>query len=161
MAKYQFNKTAMLQIEKDLKIRYQALPVLEAKEAALRAEIKKLGDKIARMEGLLKELLERHSSMNGLWTEMPDIIRVKKVSMSQRLVAGIKVPLIKNIEYEEKPYSIFSLSAWIPGVTVLEQETLLKDLRQKSRLPLSALILSLLGRLIFPERLYHLRFGNG
>ena len=115
MKKFQFNKTAMLQIQKELFIRINALPVLEAKEAALRLEVKKLADKIALLEQELNSVLDTYAAMTRLWGEMPDLIQVKKVEMSRRLVAGIKVPTIKQIEFEQKDYSLFLLPGWIPG----------------------------------------------
>lgn len=105
----------MLQMEKDLKIRIKALPVLEAKETALRLEIKKLGGKISILEQDLEDLLRRFSPLERLWTEMPELISVDKIIMTQRLVAGIRVPIIQRIEFEERPYSLFSLPSWIPG----------------------------------------------
>jgi len=129
MMKYQFNKTSMLQIEKDLKIRYKALPVLEAKEAALRLEIKKLNDRIVKMESELAALLERHSDIKSLWVEMPDVISVKKVVMTQRLVAGIKVPSIKHIDYNEQPYSMFSEPGWVPGGIAILKDVIAGKIR--------------------------------
>lgn len=39
--KIQFNKTALAQFKKELKVRERALPTLKAKETALRLEVKK------------------------------------------------------------------------------------------------------------------------
>lgn len=105
----------MLQIEKDLKVRLQALPVLEAKETALRLEVKKLDNKIKQLEHELNTLLDNFSSMIRLWGEMPDLMSVGSIVMSQRLVAGIKVPAIQKIEFEQKEYNSFLMPAWIPG----------------------------------------------
>lgn len=105
----------MLQIEKDLKVRVQALPVLEAKETALRLEVKKLDNKIKELEHELNTLFDNFSSMIRLWGEMPDLMSVGSIVMSQRLVAGIKVPTIQHVEFEEKEYNPYLLPAWIPG----------------------------------------------
>ena len=83
----------MLQIEKELKIRIRALPVLEAKETALRLEIKKLSRTIENFQQHLKELLDSHASMKRLWPEMPELIHIDNVVMTRRLVAGIQVPV--------------------------------------------------------------------
>ncbi|MBD3272415.1 MAG: V-type ATP synthase subunit D [Elusimicrobia bacterium] len=115
MQKIQFNKTAMLQIEKQLSIRVRALPVLEAKETALRLEVKKLQSKIAVLEDTLQKTLKKHQTMEPLWAEMPDLISVKKIVMTRRLVAGIQVPNVERIEYDEKEYSPFMQPGWIPG----------------------------------------------
>ncbi|MFH1378795.1 MAG: V-type ATP synthase subunit D [bacterium] len=128
MKKYQFNKTAMLQIERDLKVRVRALPVLEAKESALRLELKKLSTRIQILEQELDHVLNKFSSMNRLWTEMPGLVSVDKVVMTQRLVAGIRVPNIQRIEFARENYSLFSLPSWIPGGIEILKDIIAKRL---------------------------------
>jgi len=122
MQKIQFNKTAMIQIERDLKVRRAALPVLEAKEAALRVEIKKLTAAIEAKAREIAHLLRGIAPMTRLWAEMPDLVRVSRVLMTRRLVAGIRVPTITSISFDEQPYSAFGQPAWVPGGIVLLKE---------------------------------------
>ena len=42
--KYQFNKTALQALEKNLKMRQRTLPIIKSKETALRLELKKCKD---------------------------------------------------------------------------------------------------------------------
>ena len=67
--KFQFNKTSLNEINKQLKIRTRALPTLKNKESALRLESKKAKQ---RSEELLEELtrsLKRYEYLAGLWNE--------------------------------------------------------------------------------------------
>ena len=52
--KYQFNKTSLTALGKQLKIRQKALPTLKNKESALRAEVKRAKQ---RSDDLLEELI--------------------------------------------------------------------------------------------------------
>lgn len=115
MKKFQFNKTAMIQIGKDLKLRRSALPILEVKEAALRLEIKKLATKIEKMEKELADKINRYSSMTSLWPEIPDVINVNRIVMTRRLVAGIQVPVIKSVVFKDINISAFSHPSWVIG----------------------------------------------
>ena len=66
MIKFQYNKTSLGELGKQLKIRTRALPTLKNKEAALRLEVKKAK---RRSDELLEELsaaLERYSYLSGL-----------------------------------------------------------------------------------------------
>ena len=51
--KFQYNKTSLQQLNKQLKIRLRALPTLQSKEAALRMEVKRAKD---QSEELLEKL---------------------------------------------------------------------------------------------------------
>ena len=53
--KFQYNKTALNNLQKQLKMRQNALPTLQNKESALRLEVRKAKDK---SESLIQELDE-------------------------------------------------------------------------------------------------------
>ena len=48
--KFQYNKTSLQQLRKELKVRVNALPTLVAKETALRLEVKKAREAAAALE---------------------------------------------------------------------------------------------------------------
>ena len=52
--KFQFNKTALQNLNKQLDLRVKALPTIKNKEAALRLEVKKAKDKIPKKENIAK-----------------------------------------------------------------------------------------------------------
>ena len=67
--KFQYNKTALQYLNKQLDIRLRALPTLKNKEAALRIEVKKAKDKTFVLEKELNQKIELHSDSVGLWNE--------------------------------------------------------------------------------------------
>lgn len=48
--KFQYNKTSLQHLDKQLKVRKRALPTLKNKESALRSEVKRAKDKAATLE---------------------------------------------------------------------------------------------------------------
>ena len=52
--KYQFNKTSLQQLEKNLKMRKRTLPIIKSKETALRLEVKKCKEEADALEKKLR-----------------------------------------------------------------------------------------------------------
>ena len=123
--KYQFNKTSLTALGKQLKIRQKALPTLKNKESALRAEVKRAKQ---RSDELLEELdktLSSYRNMAALWNEFtPGLISVKDVELEIVKIAGIKTPALKEVIFQVQPFSLFSEQWYAQGVQIL------KDLAQ-------------------------------
>ena len=64
--KFQYNKTSLQQLEKQLKVRKRTLPIIKSKESALRMEVKKCKDDLVRLERELEEGIGRYESMFAL-----------------------------------------------------------------------------------------------
>ncbi|MCM1169223.1 MAG: V-type ATP synthase subunit D [Bacteroides sp.] len=124
--KFQYNKTALNELDKKLKARTRALPTIKNKESALRLEVKRAK---ADAEGKDRELSEKLRQMDGfarLFTEFrPDLIRVEDVQLEFYKIAGVKIPRLKNIEFSEKQYPLFGAPLWFA-----DGLGLLKDLVQ-------------------------------
>ncbi|MEG1607752.1 MAG: V-type ATP synthase subunit D [Mucinivorans sp.] len=123
MIKYQFNKTALGELGKQLKMRERALPTIKSKESALRGEVKKAKDKARQMDTLQHQTMERYEYMVALWGEFDtSLIEVKDVELEQKKIAGVLIPSIKEVIYSEKPYNLFSAPLWTAdGVGILKQ----------------------------------------
>ncbi|KMQ51736.1 V-type ATP synthase subunit D [Chitinispirillum alkaliphilum] len=126
--KFQYNKTYLQQLNRDLKIRENALPTLVAKESALRLEVKKAKEQVGELE---KKIREKHDSIQQtyrLWSEIPgDLITIKNVDIDIKKIAGVKTPVLKNVDFEVVRYSLMSEPAWIPeGVEILKSISELK-----------------------------------
>ena len=48
--KFQYNKTSLQQLEKQLKVRQRTLPIIKNKESALRMEVKRCKDDAIKLE---------------------------------------------------------------------------------------------------------------
>ena len=121
MIKFQYNKTSLGELGKQLKIRTRALPTLN-KEAALRLEVKKAK---RRSDELLEELsaaLERYSYLSGLWNEFePGLISVRDVELVTAKFAGVRIPELKDVIYDVREFNLFQKPLWYSdGVQILK-----------------------------------------
>ncbi|MFH1093207.1 MAG: V-type ATP synthase subunit D [Candidatus Omnitrophota bacterium] len=108
----QYNKTFLMQINKDLEIRQNALPVLQSKEAALRAETRRMRIQIKEIAKKVEAKIQSLKSVQRLWSEFPDIIHVKKVNFKTKKIASIKVGIVESIEYDIGSFELFAHPAW-------------------------------------------------
>ena len=64
--KFQYNKTSLQQLEKNLKMRQRTLPIIKSKETALRLEVKKCKEEAVRLEQLLESQIAGYERMYAL-----------------------------------------------------------------------------------------------
>ncbi|MDR2042659.1 MAG: V-type ATP synthase subunit D [Tannerella sp.] len=120
--KFQYNKTSLQQLEKQLKMRERSLPTIKSKESALRMEVTRTKDEVHALELRLENEIRRYENMVVLWNEFqPDLIRVRDVSLSTKKIAGVVVPVLGNIDFDIQPYSLFNRPAWFTdGIELLK-----------------------------------------
>jgi V/A-type H+/Na+-transporting ATPase subunit D len=121
--KFQYNRTSLQELNRQLDIRTRALPTLKNKEAALRTEVKKAKDQAAGREQALARRMADYQHMVRLWEEFdPTLLQVKQVAIKTQKIAGIRVPLLENIDFEARPFSLFSQPHWYPdGMAILKE----------------------------------------
>jgi len=121
--KFQYNKTSLNDLDRQLKVRQRALPTLKNKEAALRVEVKKARDHANELEAQLLEKMEDLNSFVHLWNEFdPDLVQIKSVESFTKKIAGVKIPIMGEIQYSYKDYSMFNNPIWISdGVKIIEE----------------------------------------
>ncbi|MFP4014988.1 MAG: V-type ATP synthase subunit D [Chitinispirillaceae bacterium] len=126
--KFQYNKTYLQQLNKQLKVRENALPTLVAKESALRLEVKKAKEQVQDYEFRIEEKLASIAQTYRLWREIPeDLISISKVNIDVRKIAGVKTPVLDNVEFSVSKYSLLSHPAWVPqGLELLKSIAELK-----------------------------------
>ena len=111
--KFQYNKTSLQQLEKQLKMRERSLPTIKSKESALRIEVKRTKDEVTKLELQLEQEIQSYENMVALWNEFnPELIVVRDVSLSTKKIAGVVVPVLDEIEFEIGRYSLFNAPAW-------------------------------------------------
>ncbi|MCF0165867.1 MAG: V-type ATP synthase subunit D [Bacteroidales bacterium] len=121
--KFQYNKTSLTDLGRQLKVRTRALPTLKNKESALRIEVKKSKE---RSDALLAELdksVESYRYLAGLWQEFETgLVAVKDITLEVVKVAGVKVPELKEVIWEVKPVDAFRKPLWYSdGIRILQQ----------------------------------------
>ena len=120
--KFQYNKTSLQQIEKQLKMRQRTLPIIKSKETALRLEVKKSKEEAKELERKLEEQIGGYESMYALWGEFDaSLVALKDVELNVKKIAGVRVPILSNIQLEVKPFGLFSAPKWyFDGIHLLE-----------------------------------------
>lgn len=120
--KFQYNKTSLQQQEKALKMRVRTLPTIKSKESALRQQVKQCKTEVEAREEELERQMQGYASMVSLWDEFrPDLVSVNEVHLSVRKVAGVILPHLDGIDYEVKPFSVFSSPSWYAeGIELLK-----------------------------------------
>ena len=138
--KFQYNKTSLNDMGKQLKVRQNALPTLKNKESALRLEVRKAKAKSARLIEELDASMKRYDYLAALWNEFePGLISISDVDLVTVKVAGVKTPELKEIHYEIHDFNAFAKPAWYAdGVAILKELSRLgiesEVYREKSRI---------------------------
>ncbi len=120
--KFQYNKTSLQQLEKNLKMRQRTLPIIKSKETALRLEVKKCKEEADALERKLQEQIAGYESMYALWGEFDaSLVSLKDVELDVKKIAGVRVPVLSAIRLEVKPFGLFSAPKWyFDGIKLLE-----------------------------------------
>lgn len=115
--KFQYNKTSLGELGKQLKVRQKALPTIKSKESALRLEVKKAKDTAADFQAQIDELSAQYDYMVALWGEFDaDLLAIEDVKLSVSKIAGVRIPVLEEIVFTEKPYDLFSRRHGLPTV---------------------------------------------
>ena len=122
MIKFQYNKTSLQQLEKNLKMRQRTLPIIKSKETALRLEVKKCKEEADALEAKLQEQINGYEAMFALWGEFDaSLVALKDVEIGVRKIAGVRVPVLSAIRLDAKPFGLFSAPKWyFDGIKLLE-----------------------------------------
>ena len=111
--KFQYNKTALQNLRRQLSIREKALPTLKSKEAALRLEVRKITAEIELLKEEYQALVKQNQNYNGFWTEFPEIVKIRNVNSEQKNIAGVKVSILTGIDFDIENVSMFNMPSWI------------------------------------------------
>ncbi|MBR3303219.1 MAG: V-type ATP synthase subunit D [Bacteroidales bacterium] len=121
--KFQYNKTSLNNLNKQLKVRKNALPTLKNKESALRVEVKNAKKKSEELIERLEQTLRSYDYLAPMWNEFENgLISVKDVMLKTEKVAGIKTPAIEEIIFDIKDFDLFKKPLWYSdGVEILKK----------------------------------------
>ena len=128
MARLSFSKAALHKEGAQLKRFKQYLPSLDLKRQQLVvertkaiAQLNNTQDQIKSCYSLVKEQLPMLSSEH---IDMSGLVTIKQVEMSEENVVGVKLPYLKQIEIQSKPYSLLSKPHWVDLLVVQLKEML-------------------------------------
>ncbi len=121
--KFQYNKTSLNNLGKQLKMRQNALPTLKNKESALRIEVRRAKEHSEKLIEDLEAALKKYDYLAALWNEFePGLISITDVELATVKVAGVKTPDLRGISYEIHEFNAFTKPAWYAdGVAILKE----------------------------------------
>lgn len=121
--KFHYNKTSLQLLNKQLKVRQNALPTLKNKESALRLEVKKAKDEARKLEDLLEAKIRENDNIVRLWSEFkPGLLSIRDVNLSVKKIAGVKTPVLENIDFNIEKFSLFKSPVWFSdGIKIIEE----------------------------------------
>ncbi|MEG1762524.1 MAG: V-type ATP synthase subunit D [Bacteroidales bacterium] len=120
--RFQFNKTSLNDLDKNLKVRQKALPTIKNKESALRVEVKKAKADAERLNQLLNADIEKYNEMSRLFNEFEaSLLTVEDVDLAFVKIAGVRIPVLKNIRFHEDEFNLFYGPFWYAeGIQILK-----------------------------------------
>ena len=120
--KFQYNKTSLNDLNKQLKVRVRALPTLKNKESALRMEVKKAKERAANITDQLNAKMAQFDEMARLWNEFePGLLSITDVKLKTVKIAGVPTPALEEVLYDVKEINLFTKPMWYAdGLQILK-----------------------------------------
>ena len=120
--KFQYNKTSLNELNKQLKMRTRALPTLKSKESALRMEVKRAKQRSDALAQQLENEFRSYDYMAQLWNEFePGLISVSDVRLRTVKIAGVATPALDEVLFDVKEINLFAKPRWYAdGVRILK-----------------------------------------
>lgn len=121
--KFQYNKTALQSLNKQLKMRLNALPVIKNKETALRMEVKKAKTKVKELDKILSQKIQANTLTPGIWNEFnTNLITIDNVKTTTKKIAGVKTPVLEETLFKTDDFSLFDNPKWFPeGISIIKE----------------------------------------
>ncbi|MBE9492486.1 MAG: V-type ATP synthase subunit D [Bacteroidetes bacterium] len=121
--RFQYNKTSLQEMNKQLAVRERALPTIKNKESALRMVVKKAKDSASELEKKLLMRIKDYEKIVALWGEFePELVKIEDVKMSTKKIAGVKTPVLEGIDFKIMKFSLFNKPSWYPdGISILKE----------------------------------------
>ncbi len=127
--KFQYNKTTIQELNKQLSIRQKALPILKNKETALRLEVKKRQQELLKAEEQRSDLLTKMMHYVGIWGEFPKILFIDNLETHTMNVIGVKVAEVSEVVFKMADISWWNYPAWIPAGIELLKKAITLDIK--------------------------------
>ena len=76
-------------------------------------EVKRCKADAAALDARLEKEIQAYEAMFALWNEFDaSLIKVSDVHLGVKKIAGVRVPLLENVDFEIRPYSLFNAPKW-------------------------------------------------
>ena len=124
MAKIKLTKNE-LKTQRDALKRFERyLPTLQLKKQQLQMEVRKLESRIEEKRKEEEDVMQNLRSWLKLFAEPFDFesyVQLKSIQLSQGNVAGVAIPVLEDLAFENKVPDLYASAAWVDtGMEVLE-----------------------------------------
>lgn len=121
--RFQYNKTSLQALNKQLNIRERALPTLKNKESALRMEVKMAKQRTREIAIALEKLIKERERDLKMWNEFDaSLVEVEEIKVVYKKIAGVKTPELDDVVFDIKEFNVFLNPKWfLEGIEILEE----------------------------------------
>jgi V/A-type H+-transporting ATPase subunit D len=126
--RFQYNKTSLHNLGKQLKMRRGALPILKNKESALRVEVARHKQELQNLEMQRDQLIERAESLFPYMSSFPfSLLTLSVLETGKKKIAGVVIPVFVKADLEVRDTLWHEAPSWFADVlNYLRQLTLLE-----------------------------------
>lgn len=88
-------------------------------------EVKDARDQADLLEEKLHKEMHAYDEMVRMWGEFDeDLLAIDEVKLSAKKIAGVKTPVLEDVVFKTKPFSLFRNPAWyLDGIAILKKLT--------------------------------------
>lgn len=121
--RFQYNKTSLQALNKQLQIRKRALPTLKNKESALRMEVKLAKERTLKITGKLETLIRDQEPNIHIWNEFESsLVSIEEVKLTWKKIAGVKIAELEEVFFHIRDFNIFIKPKWfLEGIQILKE----------------------------------------
>jgi V/A-type H+-transporting ATPase subunit D len=135
--KIKLTKNELQKQQRELKKFQRFLPTLQLKKQQLQLEVRKVQDLVEEKEAELARLKKETIAWTVLFSDYHEqdwlnSVKIQQTYTSDANIAGVKVKMFEDIDFEEKDYSLFATPVWLDAAFVRIREML--TLREQTRI---------------------------
>ncbi|MDX2469340.1 MAG: V-type ATP synthase subunit D [SAR324 cluster bacterium] len=150
MAKIRLTKTELKKKKDELAAFNRYLPTLNIKKKLLQKEHLKTDAEVEKLRLSKKKSLQKAQSWLALLGGDFDcfsLVKIKKIKIESDYLAGIAIPILKEVEMVDQNYDLFQTPFWVDQVLVFVREYLTEEvkkltLEKKKQLILDELVIT-------------------
>ena len=133
MARFALNKSSLQQQREKLRLFERFLPSLELKRQQLTAEYKKavqlLGEAERGEEQANRSLPGVLPILGASPMKLSGLVRVRRLDVGEEDVLGLRLPVLRAVEFDEAAYSLLATPFWIDDLVACLKNTAVYRIR--------------------------------
>ena len=126
MAKIKYTKNELKKQKDNLARFTRYLPTLELKKMQLVAEVRRIQGEIAEVQSAFDRTAQEVSRWADVFAEdidLHDFFKVKEVVTGEDNIAGIDIPVFRDVVFEDEDYDYFQTPLWVDrGLEVVKDQ---------------------------------------